>query len=205
MRTSTNVLSHTVGSVQRPTCASGIPPHSPHMAKCGRTRTSCMHAPAHARMCVCVTERDQTARRAPFHSQLARTVHPLRPIFRLHPLCISSGLHCSSSTALRAPPNLPCRTSDPVHSCSPATAPMHTNTNVLPRAIANVQPAACAHPCAAAHVYDRAHVLHPRTSTHTPHARKKLHRTHTSALGSNFIPLAPFTVHLTGPIHRSRS
>jgi hypothetical protein len=100
---------------------------------------------------------------------------------------------------------LSCRTSGPVHSCSPATAPMHTNTNVLPRAIANVQPAACAHPCAAAHVYDRAHVLHPRTSTHTPHARKKLHRTHTSALGSNFIPLAPFTVHLTGPIHTSRS
>ena len=149
--------------------------------------------------------RDQTARRAPFHSRLARTVRPPRPIFRLHPLCISSGLHCSSSTAPRAPPNLSCRTSGPVHSCSPATAPMHTNTNVLPRAIANVQPAACAHPCAAAHVYDRAHVLHPRTSTHTPHARKKLHRTHTSALGSNFIPLAPFTVHLTGPIHRSRS
>ena len=175
MRTSTNVLSHTVGSVQRPTCASGIPPHSPHMAKCGRTRTSCMHAPAHARMCVCVTERDQTARRAPFHSQLARTVHPLRPIFRLHPLCISSGLHCSSSTALRAPPNLPCRTSDPVHSCSPDTAPMHTNTNALPRAISNVQRAhahAPLHMYATAHVCAHAHILHPRTSTHT-HARTK--------------------------------
>ena len=119
--------------------------------------------------------RDQTARRAPFHSRLARTVHPLRPIFRLHPLCISSGLHCSSSTALRAPPNLSCRTSGPVHSCSPDTAPMHTNTNALPRAIANVQRAhahAPPHMYTTAHVRAHAHVLHTRTSTHT-HARTK--------------------------------
>jgi len=87
----------------------------------------------------------------------------------------SSGLHCSSSTALRAPPNLSCRTSGPVHSCSPATAPMDTNKNVLPRAIANVQRAhahAPPHMYTTAHVRAHAHVLHTRTSTHT-HARTK--------------------------------
>jgi hypothetical protein len=60
--------------------------------------------------------------------------------------------------------------------------------------------------CMRPHTCARTHTscAHALAHTHT-HARKQPHRTHMSALGSNLIPLAPFTVHLTGPIHRSRS
>ena len=82
------------------------------------------------------------------------------PQTNLRPLCISSGLHCSSNTAQRAPPNVSCALG-PVHSCSSATASMRTNTNAVPQAMANVQRA---HAHTPPHLYAAAHVCtRPRT------------------------------------------